>query len=245
MAQNPLLAKERFEYLDGLNDGKISYEKSIKNLLSLLLVMFVAFCYVWYYGFDGFADRLGFISTASLIVVVALVFAACKYPKFSLHMAFPFAGLLGVAFAGFSFMYSGLTYGILSEMIFITIISAFYVFLTYKPNLDNPKEKFENLKNTSLQVALIYCVLALFGVIAKLGYATLMIKGILGFILAPVFAYLSVFSFLSDLDLAENCARDEIPRHFEWYITFALLFSSIWQIARIPEAIKFLSAKNK
>lgn len=245
MAQNPLLNQEQFEYLDGLNEGKMSYEKSIKNVLPLLLVMFAAFCYVWYYGFDGFADRLGFITVASLIIVIALIFTAKSFPKFSLHMAFPFAGLLGVTFAGFSFMYANLSHGILGEAALITIISAFYVFLTYKPDLENPKEKFNNLKNTSLQVTLIYCVLLLIGVVAKLGYSTLMIKGIFGFIFAPVFAYLAVFSFISDLDSAEKCAKNEIPRHFEWYITLALILSMLWQIARIPEAISFLSAKKK
>ncbi len=245
MAQNPLLNQEQFEYLDGLNEGKMSYEKSIKNVLPLLLVMFVAFCYVWYYGFDGYADRLGFISVASLIIVVALVFTARSFPKFSLHMAFPFAGLLGVMFAGFSFMYANLTHGILGEMVFITILSAFYVFLTYKPDLENSQEKFDNLKNTALKVTIIYWILVLFGLIAKLGYTTLVIKGIFGFIFAPVFAYLAVFSIVCDLDMAEKCARNEIPCHFEWYITLSLVLSMLWQIARIPEAISFLGNKNK
>lgn len=245
MAQNPLLKPELFEYLDGLNDGNMSYEKSIKNVFPLLLVLFIAFSYVWYYGFDGYSDRLGFISVASGLIVVALVFATRSFPKFSLHMAFPFAGLLGVAFGGFSFMYSIFTHGILSEMVFITIISAFYVFLNYKPDLEKSKDKFSNVKNLALQVTIIYYVLILFGLLVKFGYVNLMIKGIFGFIFAPVFAFLAVYSFVADLDMAENQARAEIPKHFEWYITFALVFSSLWQIARIPEAIKFLTVKNK
>ena len=245
MAQNPLLKAEMFEYLDGLNDGNMSYEKSVKNILPLLITMFVVFCYVCYYGFDGFADRLGFISFASAFCVIALVFACRSFPKYALHMSFPFAAFLGAAFAGFAFRYSNLTYGFLSEMIFVTIISAFYVFLNYKPDLENPKDKFANVKNMALQVTVIYYILALIGVIAKLGYANLMIKGIFGFIFAPMFAFFAIYSFVADLDLAENQGRKELPKHFEWYITFALVFSSLWQIARIPEAIKFLTAKNK
>ena len=245
MANNPLLKAELFEYLDGLNDGKMSYEKSIKNVFSLLATMFVAFCYVWYYGFDGFADRLGFISVASLMIVIALVFTARSFPKFSLHMSFPFAACLGVAFAGFSFIFFNRTFGILPEMIFITILSAFYVFITYKPDLTDRKTKFENVKNSALQVSVAYYVLILIGLILKLGYAGLMIKGIFGFIFAPVFAYLAVYSFICDLDMAVGCAIKEIPKHFEWYITFALLFSLVWQVARIGDAIKSLTAKNK
>ncbi len=245
MAQNPLLKDELFEYLDGLNDGKISYEKSIKNVFSLLISMFIVYCYVCYYGFDGFADRFGFISTASFAVVIALIFTARSFPKFSLHMAFPFALCLGVALAGFSFIFCNRTLGVLPEMIFVTIISAFYVFLTYKPDLEDRKAKFENVKNSALQVTVIYYVLALIGLVLKLGYSGLMIKGIFGFVFAPVFAYLAVFSFICDLDMAEKCAAEEIPKHFEWYITFSLVFSMLWQIARIGDAIKSLSTKKK
>ncbi len=244
MAQNPLLKAELFEYLDGLNDGKISYEKSIKYVLSLLITMFAAFCYVWYYGFDGFADRLGFISWASLFVVIPLIFVARSFPKYSLHMAFPFAACLGVALGGFSFMYFNMTFGILPEMVFITILSAFYVFLNYKPDLVNSKDKFTNLKNEALKVTIIYYVLILLGLILKLGYVTLMVKGIFGFIVAPVFAYLALYSFNADLDLAESRAKEEIPKHFEWYLSLALIISILWQVAKIPEVLGSLTKKK-
>ncbi|MBR1977579.1 Bax inhibitor-1/YccA family protein [bacterium] len=245
MAQNPLLKAENFEYLDGLNDGNISYEKSIKNILPLLVTLFIVFSYVWYYGFDGYSDRLGFISFASAFIVIALVFTARSFPKFSLHMSFPFAACLGAALAGFSFRYFNLTHGVFPEMVFVTILSAFYVFLNYKPDLDNPSAKFAKIKDSALKVTFVYWILALVGILLKLGYAGLMIKGIFGFIFAPVFAGIAVYSFVMDLDLAENCARNEIPKHFEWYITLALVFSLVWQVARIPEAIKFFTAKNK
>lgn len=227
---NPFFNTARFSnaIYSGVQSGTMTVQSTVRKILFLMMLVFIAAGASWMLTANGYQQTANVLMLVGLIVgfLTAMVisfkpdYARAGSIVYALCEGFVLGGITVIAetkFPGIALITLGLTFGTLSAMLLLYLFDLIRVNDTMRTVITT----------ATVGIALTYgiaLIFRLFGMNMSFMYGS----GTGSIIFSLIVVGVAAFNLVLDFDLIERGAEAELPKHMEWYCSFAVLVTMVW-----------------
>jgi len=201
----------------------MTIQGTIDKTLILLFLVIAAAAVTWKYFPDSFLLMIGAMAGGFIIALVTIF-----KPEYAPFTSPVYAVLEGIVLGGISVWMNAAYPGIVAQAVALTFGVFFLLLIVFRARLVRVTQTFRLVViGATGAIALLYLaniVLSLFGM--PIGFINE--GGWLGIGFSLVVVVVASLNLILDFDYIEKGVENGLPRHYEWYASFALLVTLVW-----------------
>ena len=229
---NPLLRNHFYKASGVTYAGSMTLQGCIEKSLLLLMTVIGTAYFTFHQGLQVLSFSRQNVFFFSLLQV-GIARLTSLNPARARWTAFPYAFVQGIFFGNFllpvSYYYTGLL-----EQAFVATVTVFCAtFLLFRTNLVPISKLHKVVSIGLLSLVGIYFYDLIASWFGYGGCAIIHSSSPLGIMFSFAVVVLAILFLLTDLEMIERWAEEELPKEMEWYGAFALMVTLVWLYVEI------------
>lgn len=241
--RNPALKERAFRSATAVGAPTMTVDGTLGKLALLLIAAMASASYTWKLGASLSSATTGWLWGGLGIGFVLALVISFK-PNLAPTLALPYALAEGLFLGAISGLYHAQTQGIAVQAVLLTIGIAGTMAMLYRLRIIRVTERFRSIMfmaiGAIMATYLLSLVLRLFGTTMPFLHST----GPIGIGISVVFVVVASLALLLDFDLIERGAKQNAPKHMEWYGAFALMVTLVWLYIEVLRLLSKLQSRD-